>query len=197
MPAIFRKTFCASPPALRSRFAAQRLKLDSRSGVAACVPHPPIRGLSWEVRCSQTSLVDRRRFLFKAAPTAVAAAAVSAWPHLASGTDVLRAYTPTFFSAADWAFIIAAVDRLIPSGCEDPGGMETGVLDFVGRQMELPYGHGSYWYLKRPFADCAPETLGYQLPYAPGDLYRNVIREVNAGCSKTSETLQRLDLSRI
>jgi len=36
-----------------------------------------------------------------------------------------------------------------------------------------------------------------QLPYAPRDLYRNVIREVNAGCSKTSVTRQRLGLSRI
>jgi hypothetical protein len=90
--------------------------------------------------------VDQRRFLFKATPTAVAAAAVSVRPHLASGTDVPR--------------------------------VETG-------------------YLRRPFADYAPETLGYQLPYAPRELYRNVIREVNAGCSKTSETLQRLDLSRI
>jgi len=106
--------------------------------------------------------VDQRRFLFKGAPTAVTAAAVSAWPHLASGTDVPR--------------------------------VETVVLDFIARQMELPYGHGSYWYLRRPFADCAPETLGYQLPHAPRELYRNVIREVNAGRSKT---LQRLDLSRI
>jgi hypothetical protein len=65
------------------------------------------------VRCSNlkfdlhgTSLVDQRRFLYKAAPTAVAAAAVSGRPHLASGIDVPRAYTPTFFSAADWVFIV-------------------------------------------------------------------------------------------
>jgi gluconate 2-dehydrogenase gamma chain len=110
-------------------------------------------------------IVDQRQFLFKVAPTAVTAAAVSVRPHLASGTGVPRE--------------------------------ETGALDFIARQMELPYGHGSHWYLRRPFADYAPETLGHQLPYAPRELYRNVIREVNAGCSKTSETLQRLDLSRI
>jgi len=70
-------------------------------------------------------LVDRRRFLFKAAPTTVAAAAVSGRPHLASGTDVPRAYTSTFFSAADRAFIIAVADRLLPSGGEGPGGSNT------------------------------------------------------------------------
>jgi len=72
--------------------------------------------------------------------------------------------------------------------------VETGVLDFIAGQMELLYDHGRYWCLKRTFPDCAPETVGYQLPYAPRELYRNVIREVNAGRSKT---LQRLDLPRI
>jgi NADPH-dependent 2,4-dienoyl-CoA reductase/sulfur reductase-like enzyme len=48
-----------------------------------------------------------------------------------------------------------------------------------------------------PIADCAPETFGYQLPYAPRDLYRNVVPEANAGCSKKSVTCQRLGLSRI
>ena len=48
-----------------------------------------------------------------------------------------------------------------------------------------------------PIANCAPETFGYQLPYAPRNLYRNVIREVNTGSSKTSVTCQRLGLSRI
>ncbi len=43
-----------------------------------------------------------------------------------------------------------------------------------------------------PIADCAPETFGYQLPYTPHDLHRNVIRQVKAGCSKTSVTCQRL-----
>jgi len=48
-----------------------------------------------------------------------------------------------------------------------------------------------------PIANCAPETFGYQLPYAPRDLYRNVVPEANAGCSKKSVTCQRLGLSRI
>ena len=43
-----------------------------------------------------------------------------------------------------------------------------------------------------PITDCAPETFGYQLPYTPHDLHRNVIRKVKTGCSKTSVTCQRL-----
>jgi hypothetical protein len=52
-------------------------------------------------------------------------------------------------------------------------------------------GYGTYWYLKGPFAYSAPEMLGYQLPYAPRDSYRNGIREVNPGCSKTNANLPK------
>ena len=48
-----------------------------------------------------------------------------------------------------------------------------------------------------PIADCAPATFGCQLPYAPRNPCRNVIREVNACCSRTSVTCQRLGPSRI
>jgi gluconate 2-dehydrogenase gamma chain len=129
--------------------------------------------------------VDRRRFLFNAVPTAVAAAAATAPLQIAAGADVPNAYAPSFFSIVEWKFIVAAVNRLIPAGGEGPGGVEIGVAEFIDRQMELPYGHGSYWYLKGPFSDSAPDTLGYQLAFAPRDLYRNGISEVNAECSKT------------
>jgi gluconate 2-dehydrogenase gamma chain len=92
---------------------------------------------------------------------------------------------------ADGAFIVAVVDRLIASRGEIPGGGETGVSEFINRQMELPHGYRTYWYLNGPFTDSAPETLGYQLPYSTRDSCRNGICEVNAGCSKTYVTLQR------
>ena len=85
-----------------------------------------------------------------------------------------------FFQPSSGNSVVAAVNRLIPAGGEGPGGVEIGVAEFIDRQMELPYGHGSYWYLKGPFADGAPDTLGYQLAFAPRDLYRNGISEVNA-----------------
>jgi gluconate 2-dehydrogenase gamma chain len=126
--------------------------------------------------------LDRRRFLFNAVPTAVVITAASS-PNLDARVSDPPAYAPSFFSAAEWAFMLAAVGRLIPSDGEGPGGRETGVPEFIDRQMELPYGHGSYWYLKGPFADHAPDTLGYQLSLAPRDLYRNGIRAVNTGCA--------------
>jgi gluconate 2-dehydrogenase gamma chain len=44
-------------------------------------------------------------------------------------------YKPTFFDAKEWAFVQAAVDRLIPADAEGPGALESGVPEFIDRQM--------------------------------------------------------------
>lgn len=98
----------------------------------------------------------------------------------ASGAD----YKPHFFDAKEWAFLHAAVDRLIPSDSEGPGAVEAGVPEFIDRQMDTPYAHGALWYMQGPFAQGAPE-LGYQLKLVPRDLYRLGIAAVNAYCTKT------------
>ena len=98
----------------------------------------------------------------------------------ASGVD----YKPHFFDAKEWAFIHAAVDRLIPSDSEGPGAVEAGVPEFIDRQMDTPYAHGALWYMQGPFTQGAPE-LGYQLKLVPRDLYRLGIAAVNAYCTKT------------
>ena len=50
--------------------------------------------------------------------------------------------------------------------------------------MELPYGHGAYFYLKGPFLNDAPPTLGYQLRYTPREIYRMGILAANASVQK-------------
>jgi gluconate 2-dehydrogenase gamma chain len=97
-----------------------------------------------------------------------------------SGPD----YKPQFFDAKEWAFIHAAVDRLIPADSEGPGAVEAGVPEFIDRQMDTPYAHGALWYMQGPFAQGLPE-LGYQLKLVPRDLYRLGIAAVNAYCAKT------------
>lgn len=114
--------------------------------------------------------------------TTTAATGSSATPSTgrASGVD----YKPTFFDAKEWAFIHAAVDRLIPSDSEGPGAVEAGVPEFIDRQMDTPYAHGALWYMQGPFAQGAPE-LGYQLKLVPRDLYRLGIAAVNVYSTKT------------
>jgi gluconate 2-dehydrogenase gamma chain len=95
-----------------------------------------------------------------------------------------RDYKPTFFDAKEWAFVQAAVDRLIPADAEGPGALETGVPEFIDRQMDTPYAHGATWYMQGPFQQGVPE-LGYQLKLVPRDLYRLGIAAVNRFCEKT------------
>ena len=78
----------------------------------------------------------------------------------------------------------AAVSRLIPTEDPGPGGIEAGVPEFIDRQMELPYGHGSFFYLQGPFHPDSPATLGYQLRYTPREIYRLGIGDANAAAQK-------------
>lgn len=129
-------------------------------------------------------MVDRRHFLIGTVRTV---AAVTATVTATSAQTAIKAsvYTPTFFSSIEWRFVVAAIGRLIPSSGEGPGGIETGVPEFIDRQMELPYGHGSYWYMMGPFAENTPASLGYQLRFAPREIYRTGICAVNEVCAKT------------
>jgi gluconate 2-dehydrogenase gamma chain len=119
-----------------------------------------------------------------ASSSAPAAAASSAKP-----------YTPTYFTDAEWSFIQAAVDRLIPADEHGPGALAANVHEFIDRQMETPYGHGKLWYMQGPFhPDQAPE-MGYQMNLAPRDIYRHGIQSCEDHCKKQygGKTFAQLD----
>ena len=112
--------------------------------------------------------IGRRALLVGAGPVTAVTLLASGSPGQGRNRDN---YAPTFFTASEWAFVNAAVDRLIPSGDDGPGGVEAGVPEFIDRQMELPYGHGAYFYMRGPFQPNAPAELGYQLRHTPRELY--------------------------
>jgi gluconate 2-dehydrogenase gamma chain len=127
---------------------------------------------------------SRRKFLLSAVlalPTlgvmintlSAAQAAEMAAPHL-------DAYRPEFFSAAEWAFILAACDRLIPADGRGPGALETNVPIFIDQQMHGDFGREIY--LQGPFDVRAPAELGYQLPYTPQQIYQRGIKLTDAWC---------------
>ena len=139
--------------------------------------------------------MDRRNFLLGSVPVVGLGALASAG---CNGTPQTQghAYVPTYFRAAEWEFLVAAVSRLIPTEGQGPGAIEAGVPEFVDRQMELPYGHGSYFYLQGPFRPESPATLGYQLRYTPREIYRGGIEDANTVCRKAhGREFARLDLS--
>jgi len=92
-------------------------------------------------------------------------------------------YQPKYFTPDEWAFVIAASDRLIPKDHVGPGAVESGVPEYIDRQMLTPYGDGSRWYLQGPFPQGKPE-FGYQSKLTPKEQFRLGIRAINAYCVK-------------
>ncbi len=92
-------------------------------------------------------------------------------------------YIPVFFHAPEWAFIQAAVARLIPADDVGPGAIEAGVPEFIDRQMEATFGHGAIWYMQGPFVESPPE-FGYQGKLPPRDVYRAGIAATDAYCKQ-------------
>ena len=84
-----------------------------------------------------------------------------------------------FFAPAEAEFIEAAVARLIPADELGPGALEAGVPSYIDRQLAGPWGKGARLYRSGPWRKGEP-TQGYQLPYAPAELFRVSLREVDA-----------------
>jgi gluconate 2-dehydrogenase gamma chain len=142
---------------------------------------------------SKPSSPSRRDFLRQSlvAVPAVSLLGTSAIAQTHSGTAATPAatapgsnYTPRYFTAPEWEFLEAAVERLIPPNEDGPSGVEAGVPEFLDRQMEAAYGHGGLWYMQGPFAPDTPATLGYQLRYTPREFYRKGIAAIDDWCQK-------------
>jgi gluconate 2-dehydrogenase gamma chain len=101
----------------------------------------------------------------------------------APATGQPSAYAPTFFTPQEWAFLVAACDRLIPSDQVGPGAVELGVPEFLDRHMQTPYANGGIWYMQGPFIEAAPE-FGYQGRLTLRDTLRVGIKAMDASCKK-------------
>ncbi|VTU17584.1 Gluconate 2-dehydrogenase subunit 3 precursor [Variovorax sp. SRS16] len=149
---------------------------------------------------SEASHPDRRGFLRRSIAIVPAAAALTAsigsaqsppasspssFPPGGSsqGSSSPSNYSPVYFNASEWAFVKAAVARLIPSDDTGPGAIEAGVPEFIDRQMEGAFGHASTWYTQGPFLEASP-LLGYQGKMVPREVYRAGIAATDARCRK-------------
>jgi gluconate 2-dehydrogenase gamma chain len=109
-----------------------------------------------------------------------------------SGTDAkgggdnsspAASYIPTFFNPTEWAFLLAACDRLIPRDEHGPGAIELGVAEFIDRHMQTPYASGDIWYLHGPFIEASP-LFGYQGRLPVRDILRTGIKATDAHCAQ-------------
>jgi gluconate 2-dehydrogenase gamma chain len=87
-------------------------------------------------------------------------------------------------TATEHAFIVAAVDTLIPADELSPSGSACGVGTFIDRQLAGAYGMGARLYRQGPFPKAKPE-LGYQLSLNPREFFRAGIESANAWTRKT------------
>lgn len=126
-----------------------------------------------------------RRGLLKASATSAFAAVL-----LKSGATLgatppapdLSSYQPRAFSPAEWRFILAACDRLIPDDATGPGALAANVPIFIDRQLSGDFGHARDWYMQGPFAENPPPELGYQSPLTPAEVYHLGIAGTDAWC---------------
>lgn len=87
-------------------------------------------------------------------------------------------------TAAEAAFIVAAVDTLIPADELSPSGSDCGVAIFIDRQLGSAWGGGAKMYRAGPFVKGKPEQ-GYQLALTPREFFATGIAAANAWTRKT------------
>src|SRR5882672_4243668 len=133
----------------------------------------------------EESAGGRRRFLKSvgALGAATMPAAAGAQQH-AHGAAKGEKYM--FLSAAEVAFLDAAVARLIPADELGPGAREAGVTYFIDQQLFGGFGTMAKMYRQGPHPEGTPQQ-GYQSPLTPQEVYRTAIREINHMLGKPFE----------
>jgi gluconate 2-dehydrogenase gamma chain len=131
-------------------------------------------------------LPSRRSFLKASAATAaIAGIAVGAKAEQKPEPVALTEYKPDCLKPTEWAFVMAAVARLIPSEGDGPGAIETRVPVFIDKQLAGDYGKASDWYMIGPYEPAASPLRGWQTPLNPLEIYQQAIPLFDEWCKTT------------
>ncbi len=138
---------------------------------------------------------SRRGFLKGAAAgAAIASLAVPVRAEAEEDLPPLDQYQPEYLNAAEWAFIMAACARLIPSEGDGPGALECRVPVFIDRQLAGEFGAAKTWYMEGPYEPDANPLLGFQSPLSPAEIYRKAIPVFQDWCKAThGDSFEALD----
>jgi gluconate 2-dehydrogenase gamma chain len=138
--------------------------------------------------------IPRRKFLLGAgiAGTAVATGFTQAEPAAAAAQAPAAAAAPAAaqpepllaLNETEHAFVVAAVDTLIPADELSPSGSDCGIATFIDRQLASAWGGGAKMYRAGPFHKGKPEQ-GYQLALTPAEFFSTGIAAANAWSRKT------------
>jgi gluconate 2-dehydrogenase gamma chain len=146
--------------------------------------------------------IPRRKFLVGAglAGTAVAAgltqttpAEAQAAPAAATPPAAPQAEPLLLLNDTEHAFVVAAVDTIIPADELSPSGSDCGCATYIDRQLASAWGGGAKMYRSGPYLKGKPEQ-GYQLPLTPAQFITTGIAAANAWSRKTyGRDFDRLD----
>jgi gluconate 2-dehydrogenase gamma chain len=101
-----------------------------------------------------------------------------------------------FLNATEHAFVVAAVDMMIPADELSPSGSDCGVATFIDRQLASAWGGGAKTYRAGPYVKGKPEQ-GYQLLLTPAEFMTAGIAAANDWSRKTyGRDFDRLDADR-
>ncbi|MDJ0930150.1 gluconate 2-dehydrogenase subunit 3 family protein [Breoghania sp.] len=137
-----------------------------------------------------------RRSFLKASVASMAATTIPITLNPAKAADLppLEEYKPVSFDAAEWAFILAACDRLISSEGEGPGAIETRIPVFIDLQLAGDFGTAADWYMEGSHEADADPKLGFQSPLTPAEIYHQGIPLFQEWCRKThGDAFEALD----
>jgi len=156
-----------------------------------------------ETRARDT--IPRRKFLLGAGLAGTAVATGLAQPDAAVAQTQTPAPAPVAAAPApqaepllilnetEHAFVVAAVDTLIPADELSPSGSDCGCAVYIDRQLASAWGGGAKMYRAGPYFKGKPEQ-GYQLPLTPAEFFAAGIAATNEWSRKTyGKDFDRLD----
>src|SRR5277367_4686770 len=137
------------------------------------------------------STIPRRKFLVGAgltgaslAGTAVATGltppepAAAQAPAAPAAASAAEAEPLLILNQTEHAFVVAAVDMLIPADELSPSGSDCGCAVYIDRQLASAWGGGAKSYRLGPFFKGKPEQ-GYQLALTPAEYFSTGIAAAN------------------
>ena len=126
---------------------------------------------------------SRRQFLL-AGTAAVALAAQPLDAASAQETSAPEWQGYKFLSGDEVSTVTALVDRLIPKDANGPGGVESGIVTFIDRELAGQFGIAARWYMQGPWSEGTP-SQGWQQALTPAALYRSCLLAFDRWCGGT------------
>jgi gluconate 2-dehydrogenase gamma chain len=146
--------------------------------------------------------IPRRKFLVGAGLAGAAAttglvqsahAEAQGQAQAATAAAVPQAEPLLYLNETEHAFVVAAVDTMIPADELSPSGSQCGCDTYIDRQLASAWGGGAKMYRAGPYLKGKPEQ-GYQLSLTPAEFITAGIAAANVWSRKTYNVdFDRLD----